>query len=507
MKPTNDLFQLIKRMSRSEKRSFRLFTQKYRDGEKKYLLLFDAIQEQKSYREEEVKQKVESEIKAENFSSAKNYLWNLINDFLVTHAAETYYQDRCRRHLDRAHLLHKRGIVRAAQKELRTAEKIASKYEMVDFQLRINQLKRNMLKRYQRKKIQGEMESLLRAHKELKLLREMYEEQMEVYDRLGIMMRSNLNHLSPEVQSVIQAPDLRAALASEAIPEGFGARRMYLQSRCFLAHQEGRRKDGLEAYQLLKAFWEAHPHQIKELYVEYRLFVNNFLHSAAGNGRFDLFPEMLDQLAKLPIENEEDEIEAFSVGTFYRHLYALNQKRLSEALKLSASIPAQLETLRGKLSDSTFIGFQANLMFTYFIAGQFKEARKWAKDLQSNPMTQHRIDLQGLSRLFEAIAEYELVDDQKYEHVISRIRAGMEWLRNHHLAHDFERTTLNGLQRLIQRGSSREQNEVLQHLKLDLEAIFATFPLAGIEEVLLWIQSRLLGLDIAIVFAGNITDS
>ena len=447
MKPSDDLFQLIQRMSRSEKRSFRLFTQKYRDGEKKYLLLFDAILAQKEYEEEAVKAAVGKEINEKGFSSAKHYLWNLLNDFLVGHAAETYSQDRCRKHLDRAHLLHKRGIIQAAQKELRAAEKIAEKYEMIDFQLRINQLKRNMLKRYQRKKIHASMDALLEVHHRLKLQREQYEAQMDVYDRLGLIMRANLNHLSPEVQALIQEIAAEGTLYDDAVPEGFGARRMYFQSRCFFAHLEGRIEDGLREYLRLRDFWEAHPHQIKELYVEYRLFVNNFLHSAAGNGRFDLFPPMLKELQRLPIENEEDEIEAFSVGTFYRQLLALNEKRLPEALQFADAIPGKLEQYRSKLSDSTFIGFQANLMFTYFIAGKYRDARHWAQELQRNPMTQHRIDLQGLSRIFEVISAYELVEDQRYEFVVSRIKAGMEWLRNHQLAHDFERRTLNGLQR------------------------------------------------------------
>ena len=194
MKPSDDLFQLIQRMSPFEKRSFNLYTQRYRDSEKKYLQLFEAIRKQKKYSEEDIKKAVQKEIKPDNFASAKNYLWNLINDFLIFHSQENFQIEKCRRHLDRAHLLHKRGIVNAAKRELKAGKKIATKYELIQLQIRINQLERNMLKRYQRKKIGEKMRELIGKRVELRRARNALETQNELYDRLAVYMRSNLSH-------------------------------------------------------------------------------------------------------------------------------------------------------------------------------------------------------------------------------------------------------------------------------------------------------------------------
>lgn len=501
MKPSDDMFQLIRRMSPSEKRSFSLFTQRYRDGEKKYLLLFEALRKQNVYSEKEVKEAVMGEIKPENFASAKNYLWNLLNDFLIIHAQEQYQFDKCRRVLDRAHLQHKRGIVQAAQKELRNAKKIAEKYEFTGLRLQINRLERNMLKRYQRKRIQKEMEECLGQYEVLKAIRREQEVQAELYDRLAGYMRSNLSQMSPEDVEAVRQIGLDAALSDTSIPKDFGARRLYFQSRCFVFHVLRKLRLEFEGYQRLLELWDKNPHQKKELYVEYRLFLCNYLHSAAHNLRYDLFPDILNQLDALPIDNEEDEIEAFSVGLFYRHLLALNEGKLAKARELLAGVPERMELYGEKMADSTRLGFQANLLFTYFLSGDYQKAGKWAEKLRNHPLTQHRVDLQGLSKVFEVIASYEMVEDGQYEHVVSRIRADAEWFRKRDMGQPFERTILNHLSRLIQKGSEREKSAVLKSLLTTLNEIGPTKAQLGLEEVLCWTQSKLQGRSIADLFS------
>ena len=54
MKPSTELFQLIKSLSKSEKRYFKL-TSSLQSGDKNYMKLFDAIELQDSYDEQEIK--------------------------------------------------------------------------------------------------------------------------------------------------------------------------------------------------------------------------------------------------------------------------------------------------------------------------------------------------------------------------------------------------------------------------------------------------------------------
>src|SRR5690606_38553536 len=77
MKPSNELFKLIKSLTKSEKRFFKL-SSSLQSGDKNYLKLFDYIEKQEVYDEEEVKKYFKEERFIQHLPSEKNHLYKLI---------------------------------------------------------------------------------------------------------------------------------------------------------------------------------------------------------------------------------------------------------------------------------------------------------------------------------------------------------------------------------------------------------------------------------------------
>lgn len=77
MPRVDSLFELIKSLTKSEKRYFKLFAS-MQGQDKKYVLLFDAVDAQQSYNEAELKKQFRGEKFVRQFSVAKNYLHSLI---------------------------------------------------------------------------------------------------------------------------------------------------------------------------------------------------------------------------------------------------------------------------------------------------------------------------------------------------------------------------------------------------------------------------------------------
>ena len=77
MKPSTELFKLIKSLSKSEKRFFKL-TSSLQTGEKNYLKIFDYIDKQAVYDEDALKKEFKGEIFIKHFPSEKNHLYKLI---------------------------------------------------------------------------------------------------------------------------------------------------------------------------------------------------------------------------------------------------------------------------------------------------------------------------------------------------------------------------------------------------------------------------------------------
>ena len=77
MSKSDVLFQLIKSLSRGEKRNFKLLTQ-LTSGDKKYIQLFDAIDKESDYDESKIIKDLKDDDFTRQFSVAKNYLYNSI---------------------------------------------------------------------------------------------------------------------------------------------------------------------------------------------------------------------------------------------------------------------------------------------------------------------------------------------------------------------------------------------------------------------------------------------
>ncbi|HQZ43738.1 MAG TPA: hypothetical protein PK735_12690, partial [Flavobacteriales bacterium] len=73
MKPSTELFDLIRSLTKSEKRFFKLHSS-LQSGDKNYLRIFDSIDKQKAYDEEALKKQFAKETFIKHLPSEKNHL-------------------------------------------------------------------------------------------------------------------------------------------------------------------------------------------------------------------------------------------------------------------------------------------------------------------------------------------------------------------------------------------------------------------------------------------------
>jgi hypothetical protein len=123
MKASGELHQLIKSMSMSEKRHFKLFSSGHINGDSKnYLRLFDAIDRQENYNEEEIKTTFEKETFIRHLPSEKNYLYsNLLESLNAFHKEKTFLA-RHANFLVSIELLFNRGLFTQSLKLIRKAK-------------------------------------------------------------------------------------------------------------------------------------------------------------------------------------------------------------------------------------------------------------------------------------------------------------------------------------------------------------------------------------------------
>jgi hypothetical protein len=122
---SSDLFDLVRAMTPSEKRHFRLSSARGDKEANRYLRLFAALEQQEQYDDEALRRKLRLTDKA-RFSRLKNYLYRALLESL-----EAYYRDqtvdaRFLHAMNRAQILLNKRLYRQASKLLRQAAKLAA---------------------------------------------------------------------------------------------------------------------------------------------------------------------------------------------------------------------------------------------------------------------------------------------------------------------------------------------------------------------------------------------
>jgi len=146
MKPTTELFDLIKSLTANEKRYFKL-NASFQKGNKNYLILFDAIESQKIYDEIEIKREFKREKILDNLTFTKNYLYKLIFKSLNSYAEEKSVDSKLTNILNRCRILFDKALIKQYFKTVQSGKQLALKHERFGYVLEFLNIERQLTKK------------------------------------------------------------------------------------------------------------------------------------------------------------------------------------------------------------------------------------------------------------------------------------------------------------------------------------------------------------------------
>lgn len=126
----DQLFELIKSLSKSEKRYFKLYVSRHKASDKNnYALLFDFLDKKEMYNEREVFKQFKKEAFLNNFSIAKRRLYDQILSALDAFHTANSVDAQLYKMLHGTDILHKKALYQHASRLLNSAYKLALKHE------------------------------------------------------------------------------------------------------------------------------------------------------------------------------------------------------------------------------------------------------------------------------------------------------------------------------------------------------------------------------------------
>ena len=286
MKPNPDLHRLIKSLSKSEKRYFKIYASQYAKSKSNYLRLFDAIDRQEDYDEAALKKRFRNEKFIRHLSSEKSYLFQMVMKSLRAYQRENSLAVTLSELILESEILEERGLYGRSEKVLAKAEKLAGESEAHWIMLEILDRRRVLLKARGLKRPQENLKLLVeRKNEVLEKIANRYLYQ-DLYDELFLSARKRLDGPRQEIlERLTQLYQANGHLQQHP-PTSFFAQ-LFSHNLLALYHRlSGNRTACKQAFTEAVSLWEAHPKMCRLHPQRYKIALSNCLAACRSDADF-----------------------------------------------------------------------------------------------------------------------------------------------------------------------------------------------------------------------------
>ncbi len=491
--PSVKLFRLIKSLSGSEKRYFKLFVNRDSGKDNKYLLLFDAIEMQESFDEEALKQLVypNEPIHSRKYSELKAYLYELILRSLQSYDEKTSVDFRLKSMLSSVRVLYRRSLYEDCREIIVKGKKLARKYEkynsileFLDWEKQIAYAQTNIA--YLDRNLSKIAEEEIFIHTQINY----YHKSRNIFFNLLVNLRKDpsLGKASWEekLTNSIDWPFLKEV----QVGGGHQTRVIYYRTAAIYAYALREFQQFYDLSKSLLELMESQPHFLREDVSEYISAISNFIRSCGELGKYEEIEITLEKLRNITPKNLDDELKIHR--QYYQSKFSLciDQGTFEEGL---SALRDHFE--ERKKFDATYFennSFYYNYFYIYFGVGDYEKAleflNKWlglAKDVE-------RMDLQSVARMLNLIIHYELGNTVLLE---SLIRSTYRFLKKRNRLHDVERELIHFIREASEAYSGQDVRKAFTEIKKSFDNLshdpLSRNLLTRYFNIMAWLESKI----------------
>jgi hypothetical protein len=493
--PSDHLFDLIKSLTKSEKRYFRLLSQQQNESKAKYMQLFDFFEQQANYSAD-----LEgiTFIKSSQISNMKAHLMQKILQALRQFESAKNSEIHIREMIDYVQILYNRGLFRQAFDILKKAYKKVAKTGNLELKLELLKWEKNLLNQsvgsQYSQNVQRVISEVEDANSKINLINQFTNLAVKlnaIYVKTGYIR--NDEHLK-EVQNLFYDGLPQHVEEELSIHEKLSLYRLYVNYYYFLEEMDLGYKYALKWLQLYDQHPDLKNSQLNDylsavnqvMIAEYKLFYyQNFLKS-----RHRLH-NLNEQMQNSVNENIRNRLIKYVYVHEFNRIFMLGKFNLG--VKLLKRLNPELEAFIQRSDEHSRIILFYKIACLYFGDSQYHKALEWLNRVQQDEKTDLREDIHSFARILSLIAHYELGNMEVIDYYI---RSTYRFLLKKGELHLFQKYIMRFLRKLA--GEFREEELIPEFKKLlnNLE------PLQDIRyekrsfiyfDIIAWLESKIMG--------------
>ena len=415
----DNLFQLVKSLSKSEKRQFKLYVGRLGvNTDSKFLNLFNFLEKSSTYNETLILKN--SGVKKQQLANVKAHLYKQILISLKLSPSHQNVRSQIREQLDFASILYHKGLYKQSLRILDKAKEFAINNEEKNLAYEVVELEKVIESQYITRSINTRANELTMQAKELSALN---------------FISSKLSNLSLQLYSMIlRSGYVKNEEENNQIKEYFYKRLPIFDMKVIGFREKlWLYKAHLWYSFLTQDFLNCYKYASKwvELFHEYPAMINShpvfflkannyLLESLFFIRRKDKFIIALDGFKKIigsdafPSDNNIEALQFLYVNLHNLNLYFINGN-FEEGLTIIPQIDSRLTLFKTRIDEHHVLTFYYKFACMYFGSGKNDECIFYLDKIISNKSLSMRQDLLCFSRILNLFAHYEAGYDYHIE--------------------------------------------------------------------------------------------
>lgn len=471
----NDLFELVKSLSKSEKRFLKL-NAAATDLPANLVTLFNDIEKEEEFSEEifsriKKARSYTEDITVQSSEALYNFILQSLRSFHAENNASFVIKDEITNILN----LFDKAQYKQCRKILNKQKQEAYRFERFHFILELISLEKLLITIETQFNVKNNtLENLVKESRDVIEKARNLGEYSILFSTVNLMARESTkaktNRELQKVDDYLKSPLLRSTSEIKCTK----ALIIYHNCRLLLFARKQDNANRNKECHLILDLMNKNPELIEEMPKRYLTAINNLISIAYEDKKFKSCHEYIAQLrAKMNLKafNTTDLQLKIFTSTYNAELITYTDSgRFDEARKIVSAIEKGLQDFRGKINKEEVLIFYYNIAIMYTYAGNFETAFKYITRVLSEGDKLLRQDLQSFARIINVGLNYELNNFRQLTYIIASLK---EYYKEQPSLFKTEKLIILNIEKLsaLKLGAKGNEKELFLSFKKEVDAL------------------------------------
>ncbi|MBP6312354.1 MAG: hypothetical protein KA408_08815 [Flavobacteriales bacterium] len=507
MKPSTELFDLIRSLTKSEKRFFKLHSS-LQSGDKNYLRIFDSIDKQKAYDEEALKKQFAKETFIKHLPSEKNHLYKLILKALRAYHSESSVSGVLKQEIKNIEILYQKALYTECNKLLHRAKRIARENERFYYWFELLSWEKMLLEEaYESGEFTKDLDALIEEEREvIEKLRNLAAYHI-LYSKINYVFHSGGYVRTEEERAMVEEISEHQLIKGKntALSHRAATICYYTQGFCYWAKRDW--KTSLEKFLRVKEILDRSKLIKNDLPKRYIRTLHYIINAQIELKDLKSARESIKLMRSLSgtqgFTGQNLETQIF-VASYLGELRLLDRSAdYGKAMELVDPILKGMEEMAAGIHKESEIEFYFTLAIVHFGANEMNKALFWLNKVLNDNEPTLRQDIFTYARLFNLVVHFELGNYDLLEYIV---RSTSRFMNKRHDANDVEVLLIDHIKKMARSTDPAVKQEHFALMHKEFKVIFKD-PLESMVlkyfDVMSWVESRMEGITFAEVVKRN----